>query len=149
MKNRLYRFMYGRYGQYGQDALNTCLWWVWLAGAVVNLFLRSTVLNAIVLVLCVVIFFRLLSRNISARQKENMAFLRIAGKLRPVTDEGKKIFSSVRRWWNNVRLRFSQRKTHCFFKCPACGAPLRVPRRKGRMQIRCVKCGHQFEKKIR
>ena len=135
MKNFLYRFMAGRYGN---DALNKFLTGLWLGAAVLSIFLDKKFIYYIVWALCLLVLFRSFSRNIPARQKENALFLRITKK--PLS-----LFGGIKAWGD----RLSQRKTHRFFKCPSCGTLLRVPRRKGRMNIRCVRCGNQFSRKIR
>ena len=144
MRNRLSNFMVGRYGT---DALNKFLLVLWIALAVVNLFLRSTVLRIAVFALCVIVLLRTLSRNFAARQKENDLFLRLTARLRGARSKFRE--SALGRRVELLRLRISQRKTHCFFECPSCGAALRVPRRKGLMEIRCVRCGTRFTKIIR
>ena len=135
MKNFLYRFMAGRYGN---DTLNKFLTGLWLGAAVLSIVFDKSFIYYIVWVLCLLVLFRSFSRNIPARQKENAFFLRIAKK--PLS-----LFGGIKAWAD----RFSQRKTHRFFKCPSCGTMLRVPRRKGLMNIRCVRCGNQFSRKIR
>ena len=65
--------------------------------------------------------FRMYSRNIEARRRENAAFLRFFSRL---TD-----------------------KQYRYFRCPGCRQVVRVPRGKGKINIRCPKCGRQFIKK--
>lgn len=77
--------------------------------------------------------FRLLSRNIAKRRRENDVFLRYWWPVRY------KITSKYR--------QFKSRKTHKFFKCPGCRNILRVPKGKGKIQITCPKCGERFERK--
>jgi DNA-directed RNA polymerase subunit RPC12/RpoP len=66
-------------------------------------------------------------------ERENFAFLRLKGKF---TD-----------FFGYIKMRLNQRKTHRFYKCPSCKQRLRVPKGKGRISIRCSKCGTSFEKK--
>ena len=65
--------------------------------------------------------FRMYSRNIEARRRENAAFLRFFSRL---TD-----------------------KQYRYFRCPGCRQVVRVPRGKGKINIRCPKCSRQFIKK--
>ena len=46
-----------------------------------------------------------------------------------------------------LKLRFRQRKTHKFYRCPQCRQQLRVPKGKGRICITCRSCGAHFERK--
>lgn len=135
MKNFLYRFMAGRYGN---DTFNKFLTGLWVGLAILHIIVDWRILLYLVWFLCFYVLFRTFSRNIAARQKENAFFLRIIKK--PAA-----LFAGVKAWAD----RLSQRKTHRFFKCPSCGAMLRVPRRKGLMNIRCVRCGTKFSRKIR
>ena len=76
--------------------------------------------------------FRMFSKNIGQRRKENFAFLRIVNK--PKT------------WYYKSKVRHKQRKLYKVFKCPNCFQKLRVPRGKGKVQIKCSSCGHKFIK---
>lgn len=39
------------------------------------------------------------------------------------------------------------RKEYKIYKCPKCGQKIRVPRHKGKIAIRCRKCGEEFIRK--
>ena len=125
------RFMYGRYGS---DELNIGLLVtaviVSLLHSILTLFLGSSrifativspLLYLLVLALLGFDLFRTFSRNIYARQKEN-------------------------RWFRQVWTRIKDRKNR-YFRCPKCRQMVRVPRKKGRISIRCPKCGEKFIRK--
>lgn len=130
------------YGRYGNDDLNKAIMVLWIALAVVNLFLNFSLIHLAVMLLCVLLLFRTMSRNIAARSRENQKYLSLVQKPRG-------LWRALKGRISFARTRFAQRKTHCFFKCPSCGTSLRVPRKKGTMDIRCIRCKHQFTKKIR
>ena len=119
----LRRFMAGRYGM---DKLNN-----WLLIAAAALILLGwiggrfvpwmSVLNLLAYIPLVWSIIRTYSRNIEARRKENAAFLR--------------------------RLSQLKDRNNRYFKCPRCRQTVRVPRGKGKINIRCPKCGEQFIKK--
>ena len=119
----LRRFMAGRYGS---DRLNQCLLGAalvliligWLGGKAAA---RLNVLSLLAYVPLVWSIFRMYSRNIEARRRENAAFLRFFSRLRD--------------------------KQYRYFRCPGCRQVVRVPRGKGKINIRCPKCGRQFIKK--
>lgn len=124
------RLMYGRYGN---DSLNQFLMIAGLFLAAVWSFVRLNALAVVVLALVFLCYFRMFSRNISRRQAENQKFLA---------------------WWlplkkkaGDARLRFRDRKTHRYFRCKCCKTYLRVPRGKGKINIKCPKCGNEFVKK--
>lgn len=131
MFNRIRQFMYGRYGN---DKLNMALIIVWMAIALLNLFLRSWIYYPISLLFIFLMFYRMLSKNIERRYQENQKFERL---LNPIKG---KLHLQI--------LKIKQFKTHRFFKCPACKATIRIPKRTGKVTVRCTKCGHEFQKRI-
>ncbi len=133
LRNTFSRFMLGRYG--GNDTLNRHLLIVWLILYAVNLFLHSFILYILGLVLCAITLFRMFSRNVIRRQRENAAYYRF--------------YQKQARAVKHVFIRFRDRKTTRFFKCPYCKAPIRMPRRVGKFNIRCQKCGNTFQKEFK
>ena len=129
-KNKMYRFMYGRYGS---DTLNKVLLAVYAAEVVVftvlSLFVNPTPLwmslayFALSMILIFVIFFRMFSRNIQKRRRENDKFCG---------------FFKLR------RNKFRDRKTHVYKKCPHCKAVLRLPKAKGKHTVICPRCKNRF-----
>lgn len=49
-------------------------------------------------------------------------------------------------WRRYRKMRFQQRKTHRFYRCPKCRQVLRVPKGSGKIKITCTGCGEQFIK---
>ena len=126
------RLMYGRYGN---DSLNQFLIVLWFAEAIVNIFLHSLILYLLGTVLCVIVIFRMFSKNIVKRRRENAAWYHFSQKMR----------SS----YQLLKVRIRDRKIARFFKCPRCKAPIRMPRKIGKFNIRCTKCGHSFQKEFK
>lgn len=85
--------------------------------------------------LLVLFLFRALSRNLERRRKECMFF----------SDASK----AVLREHKLNALRWKDRKTHVYKKCPACRRVLRVKRRKGPKEIHCPYCDADFKIIIR
>ena len=111
-------------GRYGSDKLNVVL----LISGIVLMFLGSmlqkftwagafTALGYVALIWCI---FRMYSRNIDARRRENSAFLN---------------------FFNHLKDR-----EHRYYRCPKCHQTVRVPRGCGKINIRCPKCGGEFIK---
>ena len=93
----------------------------------------ARILWSLAVVGLIVIYFRMLSRNVYRRQQENGAYLR----------QKYKITSA----WRGAVDRWHQRHDYRFFKCPSCRTRLRVPRGKGKINIVCRKCGTSFQRK--
>lgn len=129
MREKLQRFMWGRYGS---DRLNQMLMACTLVGVLLS-FLGGSVFNLLVLVLLGYVYFRMFSRNIAKRSAENQWYLARERK--------------VRLWFQNRKRRFGEYREYKIFKCPNCGQKLRIPRGKGRIEIRCRKCSHEFIRK--
>ena len=47
----------------------------------------------------------------------------------------------------NENMKFKDRKTHKYYKCPRCKQYLRVPKNKGKIKLSCPKCKNTFIKK--
>ena len=110
-------------GRYGSDKLNVAL----LIFGVALMILGSLFgekLAFLSLVAYIPLFwciFRMYSRNLEARRRENAAFLNF--------------------------FRHLKDKDHRYFRCPRCKQTVRVPRGRGKINIRCPKCSERFIKK--
>lgn len=128
---KLQEFMYGRYGG---DTMNTVLL---ISGLVVSIL--GQLFNLTVLILIAYVFygysiFRILSKNIYARQKELYSFM--------------KIWTPVQKWYKMRVMIWKDRKNYRYFKCPNCGQCLRAPKGRGKIEVTCQKCRKQFIKKV-
>ena len=132
LRERLYRFMQGRYGN---DSLNKFLFAAYIILYIVNLFVYSFTLLLLETALVIWMFFRILSRNIYKRRAENEKFLKIMQK--------PKAFFALQK--NKHR----DRKTHVYKTCPSCKSTLRLPRQKGKHTAVCPRCARRFEVNIR
>lgn len=132
-KNKMSQFMYGRYGV---DQFSKFLLLATLVLCIASIFLPPRVgslISTLVLILIIYTYFRMFSRNIYKRAAENEKYLKITNKWRRKFNTEKKIAS--------------QRKYYRFYKCPGCGQKIRVPKGRGKIQIRCPKCNEKFIKK--
>ena len=132
LRQRLDRFMIGRYGT---DSLNRGLMILWSILLVIGFFTRSFWWYVPQLFLCGVIFFRMFSRNLVRRQRENLWYYQLMKKIGTV--------------YRRALVRFRDRKTANFFRCPKCRADIRMPKRVGSFKIRCPRCGAEFNKEFR
>ncbi len=141
-REKLARFLYGRYGA---DSLYNALFAAELIllfiGTICNvlgkvepvLFAVSIILYATAIVMLAFAMFRFFSRDIAKRQKENQAWLRFKAKFR--------------------RKKKPQlppdTADHIFRSCPHCKSTLRLPRQKGKHEVRCPRCGEKFGVKVK
>ena len=120
------------WGRYGNDRFNQFLMIVALVCLALSFF-GLRIFYVLALALLIYVYYRMFSKNLSKRSAENQWYLRKEMK--------------VRRWWQQKKKAFAQRKEYRIYKCPKCGQKLRVPRGKGKIAIRCRKCGEEFIRK--
>ena len=100
--------------------------------ALVLTFIRWDYIIIVWVLITALAIMRMFSKRIEQRRKENYAFLRVVRK--PKT------------WYYKSKVRHQQRKIYKVFKCSQCFQKLRVPRGKGKVVVRCSKCGHKMTK---
>lgn len=136
MRERIARFMAGRYGN---DQLNRAISICSLVLLIASIVLKfkwpyaGVVCWYVGLILLVYAYFRMLSRNISARVAENQKF------------QSFRYSFAVKK--QQRAQRAAQSKDYKFFKCPKCGVLNRIPRGKGKIEITCPRCGEKFVRK--
>ncbi len=123
------------YGRYGTDTLNKFYLGLYVAivlgFTVGSWFIQDPKISSLIYLiytvisfsLIVLIFFRMFSRNLVKRRRENEVFCG---------------FFKLR------RNRFRDRKTHIYRKCPSCHAVLRLPKAKGKHTVICPRCKNRF-----
>ena len=130
MKERMQRFMAGRYGN---DQLNQFIFIVAIISMVLEIITRQSLFYTLTLVLLILAYVRVFSRNINKRYEENMKFLQkkdaILNKFR------KQIYYAA------------QRRNYHIYTCPQCKQKIRIPKGKGKISITCPKCRTSFIKK--
>lgn len=129
--DKISRFMMGRYGG---DTLNTVLLISALVLSIIISVFSSSFLIIIPYVLMGYALFRTFSKNINARRKEYYSFM--------------KCYTPVVKWFTLKKTAFTNRKSYKYFRCPNCKQTLRAPKGRGKIQIRCQKCGKEFTKKV-
>ncbi len=129
MREKLSQFMRGRYGN---DRFNQFLMIVALVCLVLSMF-GLNVFYLIAVMFMIYAYYRMFSRKIYQRAGENQWYLQKEAK--------------VRNWFQSKKKQLAQSKTHHIYKCPNCKQKIRVPRGRGKIEIRCQKCGTKFIKK--
>ncbi len=140
IKQSLRSFMAGRNGA---DHLSMALLWTglicYLLGSILGsvqvlaIALIGMLLNLVGFAAYVFCVFRMFSRNLDKRRAENRRYVTMAEKKK-----------TERR---QARVRFQNRKTYKYFKCPGCKAWLRLSRGKGVVTITCSRCHTSFTQK--
>ena len=135
MRERFERFMQGRYGTDSlvRFTLIASLILIVLSAVLVRVPVLGTLCNAAGLLGIIFTYFRMFSRNISARYEENRKFLE-------KTD-------GIRRWLHREKNLMNERKVNHIYTCPGCRTKLRAPKGKGRIEITCPKCHTKFVKR--
>ncbi len=129
-KNKMMQFMQGRYGA---DQMGQMLSAVSMVFLIISLFSRNQGWFLLALIGIVYNYFRMFSKNISKRYAENQKYLTMTAGIR------RKIAS-----WKS---QLAQRKIYHIYRCPGCKQKIRVPRGRGKIEIRCPKCNTRFVKK--
>lgn len=120
----------GLYGRNGFDSLARTCYSAALVLMIINLFADNVAIYFIWVILFGYGTFRVFSKNISKRYAENEKFL--------VMTKGS------RSYMNLLRLQVRDRATSRYFVCRHCHQQIRVPKGKGKIEIRCPKCGERF-----
>ncbi len=129
------RFMLGRRGMDTLGLILVCTYFLLTGTASLLLRMPRTFLVLQTLALLVFVYFayRFFSKSYIKREREDQwAKARVASV--------KKAF----RLWKNRR---RDRKTHRYFKCPACKNALRVPKGRGNITITCPVCREQIKRR--
>lgn len=121
------------YGRNGADELAGAVTNVAIILVIINLFAHQNWLSIVALILLAYAWFRISSKDITKRNAENTAALKVAG---PVIAFLSNPFSMLK-----------ENKDYVHYKCPGCGQKVRVPRGKGKVRITCPKCHTRFDGK--
>ena len=130
MKERMQRFMAGRYGN---DQLNQFIFIVAIISMVLEIITRQSLFYTLTLVLLILAYVRVFSRNINKRYEENIKFLQ----------KKDAILNKFRR----QKYYAAQRRNFHIYTCPQCKQKIRIPKGKGKISITCPKCRTSFIKK--
>ena len=143
-REKLYRFMYGRYGADDLYRFLLVVFWVmWLAEIIAVAFINDAVsrlsvqlvFGTILVLIMTWSVFRMMSKNLYRRRKENEAYLKIRDKTR-------RIFNG-----NTSKGTKSGNRDDAYYifrDCTKCHCTLRLPRRNGKHGVKCPRCSHSF-----
>lgn len=133
MKEKFQKFMTGRYGV---DQLSNGLNILFFILILFSLFTRRNVFLFLALIVMVLNYFRMFSKNFSKRYNENRIYTNMMSPVYNMMDKLKlKIQKQKKR----------DKKKYKYYHCKNCGQELRIPRGKGKVTITCPICKHSFE----
>lgn len=130
-QNKVQRFFYGRNGV---DKFNRFIFLLYFISFIVYLFVKHYTVLIVSSILLIIYFYRMLSKKLYKRQKENEIYL--------------KITSSIKRPFLRFFHRIRDRKTHVYKKCPNCKKILKLRKVKGSHTVKCPVCNNHFNIKI-
>ena len=123
-QHKIQKFMYGRYGV---DELYKFLFILYIITFIINIFIRSQILEVVGLIIVLITFYRVFSKNIYKRSKENRNYLK-----------AKKVITKP---INNLKRNIKD-KDHIYKKCSKCKTTLKlpIPYERGIKHTKCPKC---------
>ncbi len=118
-KQAVGRFFQGRNGV---DDLGKFILIVDLIVYFIGILLNSSFLVTLAMMGVIYMFYRMFSKRLWERGEENKTFLK------------------YKKLW---RLRYENRKVCKIYLCKSCGRFVRVPKGKGKIEVKCPVCGHR------
>lgn len=109
------------------DNLSNMIYWITLILIIINLFLDNIYLTIISLVLVLINIYRMFSKKINKRRKENQIYLKIVNKIK----------TPFKTFYENMK-----DKNYVYKKCHHCHKKLRlpIPSERGIKHVKCPKC---------
>ena len=130
--NKIYNLLKDRYGIDELYRFSIIIVFILI---IINLFIKSYIIELIEFIILVISFLRIFSKNKDRRRKENNIYLSYKNKLIKYLDYQKR--------------KYYDRNTHMYKKCPYCKQKIRLPLKKGKHKVKCPKCKNTFEVKCR
>ena len=118
-------------GRNGPDNLSYAALIAALALSVLDLFLRTGILQLLSSVLYVYSLWRMFSRKVEKRNQENIRYVKAYGEIR----------TKVKQYI----MRMKNSKEYKYVRCPQCKVLIRYKRGSGEINARCPKCQREFK----
>ena len=124
-------------GRNGVDDLGQLFIILSLISIVISQITRSKIIYLISIALVLMTYFRILSRDLARCRNQNREY------------QGFKndSWGFFQKYMGKLKLNLTRKRQYKIFKCPSCRQKLRIPRRKGKIEIGCTKCRHKFIKR--
>lgn len=147
-------------GRYGTDGLNKFLMIASMIIILLSNFIRIRFMYLGGIAMLAYAYFRMMSRNIPKRQRENIWFMKFKGSFSSMFSSNKRGYGNKRQGsypnnsngYNNQTNANRQQSpngqiTYLYYDCKVCGQKARVPKGKGMVKVTCPKCGSTFVQK--
>ncbi len=137
-------------GRRGPDQLTLALLIIYWPFSLLGRITGFSFLDTLALICLAVAVFRVFSKDLPRRERENLFFL--------------KYWNKAASWLKNHRLTGRKKAANTgaaktsaktsgdagyeYFPCPDCGQSLRIPRVDGEITVTCPKCGAKFDKSL-
>lgn len=163
-RNWMARLMMGRYGT---DELNRFLLIICAILIIIGIFTPRHILNVAVVIILILVYCRMFSRNIGKRQQENIKYLEVKSRVtggrgggttsrpggyagpaggHPGAGNAGSAGSGGFGRKKNKKVKPAPGKR--IFICPYCKGSLQVPVGAGKIRIKCPHCGSEFEETV-
>ena len=113
-------------GRYGMDPLYKGILFLYIGILILNMFIRSSLLMTLSMLLLVFAMFRVFSKQTAKRAAENRRYIAFRDPLK------KKVMLLIN--------RIKEFRTHRYRTCPNCHTSWRLKKKIGTMTITCPKC---------
>lgn len=123
MNEKLYNFLKGRNGS---DELTKFALYISLFFAIIGYISNNLILNILALIGILYANFRVFSRNLDSRIKENLSY--------------KKIVNKIKKEIIKKKNRIFGKDGYKYFACKSCSNELRIPKGKGKLKVKCPHC---------
>ena len=134
MNNLKYKLMQLMVGRNGNDPLGYATMALYFVVFAVNSFVNTIYLTVLGFLIILLMFYRMLSRDIARRRSENERFMRL--------------FNKVKAFFKQTALRIKELKTHRYRTCPGCKVTLRLPVKRGKHTVVCPRCKRRVEVRV-
>ncbi len=135
-------------GRYGTDSFSNFLMIIatvmMLCAFLSRSFAASLTFEIIMAVSIGYCLFRMMSKNRSKRYGENLVYRKHKTM---IVNRFERLCENQRKWWKNLTTDKDADNPYLICKCRGCRQKVRVPKGRGRIRIRCPKCGREFIKR--
>ncbi len=145
--NFLYRISEFMRGRRGWDQFGLFLMIASFIIEIAGNLLRMRIVYYIGLALFFYCVFRIFSRNLYKRERENMKYLQTMYKIKNWRTIRQQKKSGTYTYDESERQRNGRggSTVYAYYYCPSCKQQVRIPAGKGRVNVTCPRCGEKFE----